>query len=135
MLNNVILIGRLVREPELRYTPNGIAVTKFTLACDRPKSSNRPKKETDFIDCVAWRQQAEFTSNYGEKGRLLGVEGRLEVRSWAAQDGTKRRSYEVQTWRVQFLDKKRTDGSNGQHADPMEPPGDLSEADDPFVQA
>ncbi len=134
MINYVVLVGRLTREPELRYTPNGVALSKFTLALDRPKFNGQAEKETDFIDCVAWRQQAEFASNYGEKGRLMGVEGRLQVRRWEAQDGTKRRSYEVQIFRFRFLDRKPSTDS-GNHLDTMEsPPSDLNGADDPFEQ-
>jgi len=132
MFNNVILVGRLVREPELRYTPNGVALAKFTLALDRPRANGQAEKETDFIDCVAWRQQAEHISNYGEKGRLMGVEGRLQVRKWDAPDGTRRRFYEVHIWRMRFLDKRSSAGT-GEALDPVEPlSADISGVEDPF---
>lgn len=101
MLNRVILIGRMTREPEMKYTTNGTAVANFTLAINRKFN----KEETDFIDIVAWRQSAEFVANYGGKGRLTMVEGRLQIRSYEAKDGTKRKVAEVVADDVRFLDK------------------------------
>ena len=101
MLNRVILIGRLVRDPELKYIPNGTAVAHFTLAIDRKYN----KEETDFIDVVVWRQQAEFCANYGTKGRLAMVEGRLQVRTYETQEGQKRKVAEVVADELRFLDK------------------------------
>ena len=101
MLNKVILIGRLTRDPELRYTPNGVAVAKFTLAIDRKFN----RDETDFIDIVAWRGLAENCANYLGKGRLAAVEGRLQIRSYEGQDGQKRKAVEVVAEDVRFLDK------------------------------
>lgn len=98
-LNRVILIGRLASEPELKYTPSGIAVTQFRLAINRPMSaearSNGQEKQADFFTIVAWRQSAEFAANYLNKGRLVAVEGRLQVREYVTQDGQKRRDTEV----------------------------------------
>src|SRR5229473_6450632 len=97
MLNKVILIGRLATDPELKYTPSGVAVTSFRIAVDRAFGARNAEgeKETDFIDIVAWKQSAEFAANYLNKGRLIAVDGRLQIRNWVAQDGTKRRSAEV----------------------------------------
>lgn len=101
MLNRVILIGRLTRDPELKYTPNGTAVATFTLAVNRRFN----KEQTDFIDVVAWRQTAEFCANYGSKGRLVAVEGRLQVRSYETKEGQKRKATEVVADDLRFLDK------------------------------
>ena len=90
MLNRVILIGRLTRDPELKYTPNGTAVTRFSVAVNRKYK----REETDFIDVVVWGQPAEFVANYGGKGRLVMVEGRLQVRAYETQDGQKRKATE-----------------------------------------
>jgi single-strand DNA-binding protein len=103
MLNTIVLIGRLATDPELRYTPSGVAVTTFRLAVQRPGKD----AETDFIDIVAWRQLAEFAANYLTKGRLVAVDGRLQIRSWVAQDGTRRRSAEVITNELRGLDWPR----------------------------
>jgi single-strand DNA-binding protein len=109
MLNKVILIGRLATDPELKYTPSGVAVTSFRIAVDRPFSNRNEagEKETDFIDIVAWRQSAEFAANYLNKGRLVAVDGRLQIRNWVAQDGTKRRTAEVVANDLRSLDRPR----------------------------
>lgn len=108
MLNKVILIGRLATDPELKYTPSGVAVTSFRIAVDRRMTPNEAgEKETDFIDIVAWRQSAEFAANYLTKGRLIAVDGRLQVRPWVAQDGTKRRSVEVVAFDIRSLERPR----------------------------
>src|SRR5919199_1727329 len=119
MLNKVILIGRLATDPELKYTPSGVAVTSFRIAVDRPWSRNNEtgEKETDFIDIVAWRQAAEFAANYLNKGRLVAVDGRLQIRNWVAQDGTKRRSAEVVANDLRSLDRPREQGSPSAHYD------------------
>lgn len=101
MLNRIILIGRLTRDPELKYTTNGTAVVNFTLAVNRKFN----RDETDFIDIVAWRGLAENCANYLGKGRLAAVEGRLQIRSYEANDGTKRKVAEVIADDVRFLDK------------------------------
>ena len=85
MLNRVILIGRLTRDPEMRFTPNGVPVTTFTLAVDRTFTNKQGERETDFIDIVAWRQLGELCANYLHKGRLAAVEGRLEIQSFETQ--------------------------------------------------
>ncbi len=108
MLNRVILIGRFVRDPECSYTPSGIPLAKFTLAVDRPvRDAETGQRETDFIDCVAWRQRADFIERYVKKGRLVCVEGRLQIRQWEAQDGSRRRSAEIQVDQIQPLEKPR----------------------------
>ena len=108
MLNRIVLIGRLTRDPESSYTPNGIAVTKFTIAVDRiSKNQETGEKETDFINLVAFRRSAEFVTQYITKGRLVAVDGRLQIRSWVAQDGTKRYFTEVVADNVQGLDRAR----------------------------
>ena len=117
MLNHIVLMGRLTRDPELRRTGSGIPVTTFTLAVDRDFGNNREtgEKETDFIDIVAWRNTAEFVSKYFAKGRMAVVSGRLQIRNWNDKDGNKRRSAEVVADNVYFGDSKR-DGDNGAYA-------------------
>jgi single-strand DNA-binding protein len=118
MLNKVILIGRLATDPELKYTPSGVAVTSFRIAVDRSFSRNSEtgEKETDFIDIVAWKQSAEFAANYLNKGRLVAVDGRLQIRNWVAQDGTKRRTAEVVANDLRSLDRPR-DPNSSSHFD------------------
>lgn len=106
MINRVVLVGRLTRDPECRYTQSGIAVTRFTLACDRPFGGQDGKKETDFIDCTVWRKQAENVAQYLKKGNMAGVDGRLQISSYEAQDGTKRQRVEVVADSVRFLEPK-----------------------------
>ncbi len=104
MLNRVILIGRLVRDPELRYTPGGVPVARFTVAVDRPFVNQQGERGTDFIDIVTWRKLAETCSQHLGKGRLVAVEGRLQVRSFETQEGQRRRVAEVVADTVRFLD-------------------------------
>ena len=104
-MNHVILIGRLTRDPELRYTPNGVAVTTFTLAGDRPFTSQTGEREADFIPVVVWQKLAETCANHLHKGRLVAVDGRLQIRSYETQDGQRRRVAEVVAANVQFLDR------------------------------
>ena len=108
MLNHIVIMGRLTRDPELRRTGSGVAVTSFSLAVDRDfgKTENG-EKETDFIDCVAWRQTGEFVSKYFAKGRMAVVSGRLQIRNWTDKDGNKRRTAEVIADNVYFGDSKR----------------------------
>ncbi len=107
MLNKIFLMGRLTRDPELRRTASGTAVTSFSLAVDRDFKSQNGEKETDFIDIVAWRSTAEFVSKYFSKGRMAVVEGRLQIRDWTDRDGGKRRSAEVIADNVYFGDSRR----------------------------
>ena len=114
MLNHITIMGRLTRDPELRRTGSGIAVASFTVAVDRDFGGrDGGEKETDFIDCVAWRQTGEFVSKYFTKGRMIVVSGRLQIRSWTDKDGNKRRTAEVVADNVYFADSKRdSDGGN-----------------------
>ena len=112
MLNKIIIMGRLTRDPELRRTGSGTPVTSFSLAVDRDFKSQSGEKETDFIDVVAWRSTAEFVSKYFTKGRMAVVEGRLQIRDWTDRDGGKRRSAEVVADNVYFGDSKRDGGSD-----------------------
>ncbi len=107
MLNQVVLIGRMGRDPELKYTPSGVAVASFSIAVNRNFKSQSGETETDWIDIVTWRQSAEFAANYLSKGRLVAVQGRMQVRTWVAQDGTKRKAVEVVADRVTGLDKPK----------------------------
>jgi len=106
MLNRIILIGRLTREPDLRYTPGGVAVARFTLAVDRRQSKDR-EKETDFIDIVVFQKTAETCASYLGKGRLVAVEGRLQIRSYDDSQGIRRKAAEVIADNVRFLDRAR----------------------------
>ena len=113
MLNRIIIMGRLTRDPELRHTQTGTAVASFTLAVDRDfKDKSTGERSTDFIDVVAWRQTGEFVSRYFTKGRMAVVEGRLQIRDWTDKDGGKRRSAEIVADNVYFGDSKR-DGDGG----------------------
>lgn len=107
MLNKVFIMGRLTRDPELRRTQSGTAVTSFTLAVDRDFKGQNGEKETDFIEVVAWRNTAEFVAKYFAKGRAAVVEGRLQIRDWKDKDGSNRRSAEVVADNVYFADSKR----------------------------
>jgi len=109
LLNRVILIGRLVADPELRYTQAGVAVTNFRIAVDRPFSNQQGERETDFFPVVTWRKLAETCAHNLSKGRLVAVEGRLQNRSYQAQDGTTRWVTEVVADNVRFLDWPKDD--------------------------
>ena len=115
MLNKIFIMGRLTRDPELRRTQTGTAVTSFSLAVDRDFKSADGTKETDFIDVVAWRNTAEFAAKYFTKGRMAVVEGRLQIRDWQDRDGNKRRSAEINADNVYFGDSRpaQTEGASG----------------------
>ncbi len=117
MLNHIVIMGRLTRDPELRRTTSGIAVASFTLAVDRDFGSrDGGERETDFIDCVAWRQTGEFVSKYFAKGRMAVVSGRLQIRNWTDKEGNKRRSAEVVADNVYFGEGKRdSENSNSSY--------------------
>lgn len=117
MLNKIVIMGRLTRDPELRRTQSGTAVTSFSIACDRDFKSQSGEKETDFIDVVAWRNTAEFVSKYFAKGRMAIVEGRLQIRDWTDNNGGKRRSAEVVADNIYFGDSKR-DSAPGDYGAP-----------------
>ena len=111
MLNHIVIMGRMTRDPELRRTGSGVAVTSFTLAVDRDfASKDGGEKETDFIDCVAWRSTAEFVEKYFHKGSMAVASGRLQIRSWTDKDGNKRRTAEVLADNVYFGESKKSDG-------------------------
>ena len=116
MLNHITIMGRLTRDPELRRTGSGVAVASFSVAVDRDFGRNENgEKETDFIDCVAWRNTAEFVSKYASKGRMVVVSGRLQIRSWTDKDGNKRRTAEVVADNVYFGDSKRDNDSGSSY--------------------
>lgn len=115
MLNHIVIMGRLTRDPELRHTQTGIAVASFTLAVDRDfKDKQTGERATDFIDVVAWRATGEFVSRYFAKGRMAVVEGLLQIRDWTDKEGNKRRSAEVIADNIYFGDSKREGSSGGQ---------------------
>ena len=122
MLNHIVVMGRLTRDPELRRTTSGIAVTGFSVAVDRDFSGQDGEKAVDFIDCVAWRNTAEFVSKYFTKGRMAVVSGRLQIRPWTDKNGNKRRSAEVVADCVYFGDsKKESAGTEGSYTAPPAP--------------
>lgn len=114
MMNHITLIGRMTKDPELRYTQSNVPVASFTLAVERDIKSNG-EKQTDFIPCVSWRQAAEFVSKYFKKGSMAAVSGRLQMRDWTDNDGNKRRVAEVVTENIYFCEKK--EAQNGESAD------------------
>ncbi len=114
MLNHIVLMGRLTRDPELRKTQSGVSVASFSLAVDRDfQNRDSGEKQTDFIDIVAWRNTAEFVSKYFTKGRMAVVSGRLQIRDWTDREGGKRRSAEVVADNVYFGDSKRDGAAPG----------------------
>ena len=122
MLNHICLMGRMVRDPEMRTTTSGTAVASFTLACDRDYKADGGERETDFVDIVAWRGTADFVSKYFHKGQMAVVSGRLQIRNWTDKEGNKRRSAEVVAENVYFGESKRSDG-NTQTGYPGAPSG------------
>lgn len=148
MLNRVVLIGRLTKDPELRYTPSGVAVTQFTLAVDRPFTNQQGEREADFIMIVTWQKLAETCANYLRKGRLTAVEGRIQVRSYDNNEGRRVYVTEVVADNVRFLESassaQRDDGPppsnpgrsrSSQEQDPFShdsKPVDISDDDLPF---
>ena len=135
MLNRIILMGRLTRDPEKRYTQNGTPVASFSLAVERDyKEQGSDKRAADFIDIVAWRQAAEFVSRYFTKGRMAVVEGRLQIRDWYDKDGNKRRSAEVIADSIYFGDSKPSRERSEDNADesglPSQPSGGFSDLPD-----
>ena len=114
MLNHIVIMGRLTRDPELRYTQSQTPVASFSLAVDRDFGGrDGGEKQTDFIDCVAWRQTAEFVNKYFTKGSMAVVSGRLQIRDWTDRDGGKRRSAEVVVDNMYFGESRRRDGDSG----------------------
>ena len=141
MLNHIVIMGRLTRDPELRRTGSGIAVASFTLAVDHDYKPENGERGCDFIDCIAWRNTGEFVSKYFAKGRMAVVSGRLQIRGWTDKDGNKRRSAEVVAEDVYFGDSKKEGSQSTQSAgtpnygnfggDMVPPPGsDFAQLDD-----
>ena len=128
MLNKIIIMGRLTRDPELRRTQSGTPVASFSLAVDRDFKDQSGEKGVDFIDVVAWRNSAEFVSRYFSKGRMAVVEGRLQIREWKADDGSKRRTAEVVADSIYFGDSKRDDSGRPVMAYPE--PAEIAELDE-----
>lgn len=115
MLNHITIMGRMTKDPELRRTNSGVAVASFTLAVDRNFARDGGEKETDFIDCVAWKNTAEFVSKYFSKGRMAVVSGRLQIRGWTDKDGNKRRNAEIVADNVYFGDSKKDESKNNDY--------------------
>lgn len=115
MLNHIVIMGRLTRDPELRYTQAGQPVASFSVACERDFGNrDSGERQTDFIDCVAWRQTGEFVSKYFTKGSMIVVSGRLQIRDWTDRDGGKRRSAEINVDNVYFGESRRRDDAPNQ---------------------
>lgn len=123
MLNHITIMGRLVRDPELRRTGTGTAVASFTIAVDRDFSGKDSEKETDFIECVAWRQTGEFVSKYFSKGRMIVVDGRLQVRKWQTKEGENRYTTEVVANSCYFGDSKKETSGNESYGGGYNAPG------------
>lgn len=143
MLNHITIMGRLTRDPELRRTGSGVAVASFTVAVDRDFSGKDTEKETDFIDCVAWRNTGEFVAKHFTKGSMAVISGRLQIRIWTDKDGNKRRTAEVVADNVYFGESKRTEQSQqsaytgfvkNEYAQPSAPAQDFAMLDDDDAQ-
>ncbi|WHX37368.1 single-stranded DNA-binding protein [Paenibacillus polymyxa] len=141
MLNRVILIGRLTKDPELRYTPSGVANCTYTLAVDRPFTNQGGEREADFLSIVTWRQLAETCANYLKKGRLTAVEGRVQVRNYENNEGKRVYVTEIVADNVRFLESSKNDSAGRQQAgsknnnDPFSDDGkpiDIADEDLPF---
>ncbi len=132
MLNRTVLVGRLVKDPDLRYTPAGVAVATFTLAINRPFANQQGEREADFINCVVWRKAAENVSNYLRKGSLAGVDGRIQTRSYEGQDGKRVFVVEVVAESVQFLDTRSNDNQSSNQSN-QQTTNQRSYVDDPFA--
>lgn len=145
MLNRVVLVGRLTRDPDLRYTSSGIAVANFTVAANRPFRNQQGEQEADFINCVVWRRAAENLANYMKKGSLIGVDGRLQSRSYQDKDGKMVYVTEVVAENVQFLESRGSTEARQQDQpmsfdqQPSQPQHQGQsqqsiQSDDPFIQ-
>lgn len=120
MINRVVLVGRLTKDPELHYTPNGIASTRFTVAVNRAFSNQQGEREADFIQCVAWRKQAENLANFMRKGSLIGVEGRIQTGSYEGKDGKRVYTTDVVADSVQFLEPRAGEGQSSGNQPPQQ---------------
>lgn len=133
MLNKITVMGRMTRDPELRRTNSGTAVTGFTIACERDFKADNGEREADFIECVAWRNTAEFVSKYFAKGRMAVVSGRLQTRNWTDKDGNKRKATEIIAESVYFGDSKRDGTAQQSYTAPQESFAELpDDGDIPF---
>lgn len=134
MFNKVILVGRMANDAELKFTPSGVAVSTFRVAVNRPFQNAQGTREADFLDVQAWRQQAEFAANYLGKGRLVLVEGRIQVRSYDTQDGQRRKVWEIVADNLRGLDRPK-EGSENTQQTPAGGGADDGTYDDPFQDA
>lgn len=132
MMNRVVLVGRLTKDPELRYTPNGVAVASFTLAVNRAFTNQQGEREADFINCVVWRRPAENVANFLKKGSLAGVDGRLQTRNYEGQDGKRVYVTEVMAESVQFLEPKNSQNAGQSFDRGGNYPSRSNEQDSPF---
>ena len=121
MLNRVVLVGRLTKDPDLRYTASGVAVANFTVACNRPFSNQQGEREADFINCVVWRRNAENLANYMKKGSMIGVDGRVQTRRFEGQDGKTVFVTEILAENIQFLESKGTSQNRGGESSGFQP--------------
>lgn len=119
-MNRVVIVGRLTRDPDLRYTSNGVAVANFNVAVNRPFKNQNGEQEADFIQCVTWRKQAENLANYMKKGSQIGVDGRVQTRSYDAQDGKKVFVTEILAESIQFLESKSTSNNSSNAQQPKQ---------------
>jgi single-strand DNA-binding protein len=131
MYNRTTLVGRMANDPELKYTPSGVPVSTFRLAVNRPFQNQQGQREADFLDVVAWRQQAEFAANYLGKGRLVLVEGRIQVRSYDDQEGKRRKVWEIVSENLRGLDRPR-DPAVAESTAAASAQGGEGSGDDPF---
>ncbi|MGD6898622.1 single-stranded DNA-binding protein [Bacillus infantis] len=132
MMNRVVLVGRLTKDPDLRFTPNGVPTCSFTLAVNRPFSNQQGEREADFINVVVWRKPAENAANYLKKGSLAGVDGRIQTRSYEGQDGKRVYITEVVADSVQFLEPKQQGQQQNQQQQNHQPQGNSRVDEDPF---
>ena len=130
MINIVALMGRLTFEPEVRTTPSGVSVMRFQVACDRKYQKSGQDRQADFIDCVAWRQTAEFISRYFHKGSMIAVEGTLQTSSYTDKNGNQRKQVEVLANNVSFCGSKSESGAAGSQANPNCSSADNSDFDE-----
>ncbi|MCD8508584.1 MAG: single-stranded DNA-binding protein [Bacillus sp. (in: Bacteria)] len=135
MINKVVLVGRLTKDPELRYTANGIAVSSFTLAVNRPFANQQGNREADFIACIAWRKQAENIANFMKKGNLVGVDGRMQSRNYVNNEGQKVFVTEVVADSIQFLEPRKSRVSAGVFPENVPPKRQTSTANVPPGQS
>jgi single-strand DNA-binding protein len=132
MINKVILMGRLTADPEMRQTQSGISVARFSIAVDRRFQRQGEQKQTDFINCVAWRQQAEFVCRYFSKGKMIAIVGSLQQNNWKDKDGNNRTTYEVITEEISFADSKKDDSGSNKGFVPQETSTSSEQSPDNF---